>query len=193
MIPITFTNIDSEPFTGKWNSREYTIPAGKTLKLPDELARHFAKHLINKILHRAGKQVNHTGDKDCPGKEALLKKINPNLKWHERYHSVGINYAALKISDAPGGDARIALLNAESENRVDLNSEVPILDAKPDHEEPIAPPAPQGNPDPASEDYEPEPDFTSADPEPKDEADSNPEDADEDNDPSESDFENANQ
>jgi hypothetical protein len=83
------------------------------------------------------------------------------------------------------------------------------LDAKPDHEEPAAPPAPQGSSDPADENYEPEPDFSTADPEPKeteeagqgaevntngaDGADSNPDATEEDSEPSESDFENANQ
>ena len=205
MIPITFTNIDDKDFVGKWNRREYTIPAGKTLRLPDELARHFAKHLVNKVLHKAGKQITHTGDEDIEGKEVLLKKINPNLKFHKRYHEVEIDFKALKIKDAPGNDPRIALLNAESERNVEISSEVPIVDAQPDHV-PEAPTEP-GSPDPASEDYEPEPDFATAEPAKEEEVPEEPKapeqpeapetteptadvdpDADEDSEPSDSDF-----
>lgn len=189
MIPITFTNIDDEAFTCKWDGRSYTIEAGKTLKLPDELARHFAKHLCNKMLHKLGVQVNHTGGKGVPGKEELLKKINKNLTWHKSYHEVQIDMKGLNIKAAPGNDARIALLNAESDD-LGLHSEVPLDNAKPDHEEPA-----KGNPDPSSEDYEPEPDFSSALPakEEAEDADVDPENADEDKEPSESDFENDNQ
>ena len=47
-----FTNFSAEPFTGFWNGKPKTIKAGEALYMPDYLAKHFAKHLVNKELLR---------------------------------------------------------------------------------------------------------------------------------------------
>lgn len=47
-----FTNFSSEPFTGYWNGTGKTFQPGQSLYMPDGLARHFAKHLVNRELLR---------------------------------------------------------------------------------------------------------------------------------------------
>jgi len=49
-----FTNIDEEDFIGKWGGEEYLIKKGETRSFPEFLVKHFAKHLVNKILLRKG-------------------------------------------------------------------------------------------------------------------------------------------
>lgn len=57
---ISFTNIDSGDFTGRWDSKPYTIKAGETKAYPEFLAKHFAKHLTDRILRKEGFKL---GDK----------------------------------------------------------------------------------------------------------------------------------
>lgn len=52
-----FINIDTIPFTGYWNGKPKTFKPGQEKYMPDFLARHFAKHLTNKLLHDAGKDT----------------------------------------------------------------------------------------------------------------------------------------
>jgi hypothetical protein len=47
---VAFTNITIEDFTWEWGSKPYSIKAGETKFYPEFLARHLAKHLIDRIL-----------------------------------------------------------------------------------------------------------------------------------------------
>lgn len=47
-----FTNFSSEPFTCFWDGKGKTVAAGESIYMPDSLARHFAKHLVNRELVR---------------------------------------------------------------------------------------------------------------------------------------------
>jgi len=61
-----FTNWTNEDFTGYWDGKGKTISAGKSLWMPDYLAKHFAKHLTNRELLRTddkGNLVYKNGDK----------------------------------------------------------------------------------------------------------------------------------
>jgi len=61
-----FTNFTDEEFEGFWDGRGRKYPPGKSEKMPDFLARHFAKHLTNKELLRTNKKgdlVHKNGDK----------------------------------------------------------------------------------------------------------------------------------
>lgn len=53
-----FTNFSNEAFTGSWDGRTKTIPAGESVYMPDYLAKHFAKHLTNRELLRSDKDGN---------------------------------------------------------------------------------------------------------------------------------------
>ena len=52
----TFHNFSSESFTGYWDGRPKTFKAGDRVYMPAYLAEHFAKHLANRELIRAGKE-----------------------------------------------------------------------------------------------------------------------------------------
>lgn len=45
-----FTNFSDEAFTGYWDGKPKTFTPGQSLYMPDYLAQHFAKHLVNKEL-----------------------------------------------------------------------------------------------------------------------------------------------
>jgi len=52
---INFTNIDGEDYEGMWGGEITIIKAGEVKPFPRFLAYHYAKHLIDKILLRSGK------------------------------------------------------------------------------------------------------------------------------------------
>lgn len=75
-----FTNIDSEVFIGKWDSKERPIKAGQSIILPEWLAEHYGKHLTNHLLIKSGKTMNesYTSPKkpaDVPEYKKLFDKI----------------------------------------------------------------------------------------------------------------------
>lgn len=61
-----FVNFTSEAFVGYWNGKGRKYPAGASEYMPDYLAQHFAKHLVNRELLRTkpdGTLVYPNGDK----------------------------------------------------------------------------------------------------------------------------------
>lgn len=54
---IYFYNFSDEDFVGVWNKEEMKIEAGESIHLPEYLAKHFAKHLVDRELIKSGKQV----------------------------------------------------------------------------------------------------------------------------------------
>ncbi len=61
-----FNNWTTEPFTYFWDGKGRTVPSGKSLWMPEYLARHAAKHLTNRELLRRNKQGKYVypgGDK----------------------------------------------------------------------------------------------------------------------------------
>jgi hypothetical protein len=57
MKNVTFINISNKPFTGYYDGKPHTFKAGQSLMMPDYLAKHFAKHLTNKILLEKGHET----------------------------------------------------------------------------------------------------------------------------------------
>ncbi len=51
-----FTNFSNESFTGYWDGKGRTFKPGEAKYLPDYLAAHFAKHLVNRELLKVGKE-----------------------------------------------------------------------------------------------------------------------------------------
>lgn len=49
---VTITNYSDEDFTHKWDSVDYTFPAGKSTMMEASLALHFAKHLAVRELNK---------------------------------------------------------------------------------------------------------------------------------------------
>jgi len=54
----TFTNFTNEEFVGYWDGRSKKFLPGQSLMMPDYMAKHFAKHLVNKELLRTDKGGN---------------------------------------------------------------------------------------------------------------------------------------
>lgn len=52
-----FYNFLDEKFEASWNSEVWSFPSKGKMLLQAHLADHFAKHLVDLALHRAGKQV----------------------------------------------------------------------------------------------------------------------------------------
>lgn len=57
MTNATFHNFTDKPFTGWWNGKAKTFPAGARQYMPAYLAEHFAKHLTNQELIANKKEV----------------------------------------------------------------------------------------------------------------------------------------
>jgi hypothetical protein len=66
-----FFNWTGEDFVGMWDSVEYKIEAGEKMMFPDYLADHFAKHLVDREMIKAG-QV--TGLNDELARKPMLEK-----------------------------------------------------------------------------------------------------------------------
>ena len=47
-----FTNFSNESFTGYWDGKAKIFKAGESRYMPDYLAKHYAKHLVNRELLR---------------------------------------------------------------------------------------------------------------------------------------------
>ena len=69
MQAIQFTNFSNETFTHAWDKQEYTFQPGQTIYLQDYLARHFAKHLIDRELNKLDRRTN-----DQLSRQAMLSK-----------------------------------------------------------------------------------------------------------------------
>lgn len=52
-----FVNFTNRDFTGFWDGKPKLIKAGQCIYMPDYLAKHFAKHLVNRELINAKKET----------------------------------------------------------------------------------------------------------------------------------------
>lgn len=61
-----FTNFTDQEFIGYWDGKAKKFSPGQSLYMPDYLASHFAKHLVNRELLRtdaSGNLIHKDGDK----------------------------------------------------------------------------------------------------------------------------------
>lgn len=58
MRNVNLHNFSSEDFTWSWNKEPFTIRKGQTVTMPEYLFEHFAKHLIDRELTKAGKATH---------------------------------------------------------------------------------------------------------------------------------------
>lgn len=61
---LRFKNFSNEDFTGIWDKKEYKFKPGESLILPDYLAIHFAKHLVDRELTKQDKPINSQNARD---------------------------------------------------------------------------------------------------------------------------------
>lgn len=62
MTTVTFLNFTNEDFTWNWDNVPFTFKAGESKRMESSQAKHFAKHLTNRELLKAGKE-NYTSPK----------------------------------------------------------------------------------------------------------------------------------
>lgn len=77
-----FTNIDTEPFIGRYGGEDYPLNPGETKVFPDFLVKHFCKHLADKILNREDKSENEVERNELIAqmKQGGLTPVQPNLQ-----------------------------------------------------------------------------------------------------------------
>jgi hypothetical protein len=83
-----FTNISDQPFTFKWNDKPATVDAGETVELPEYLALHATRGLVDQIMQ-------DTARKDLLAKQAL----NPMYTAPNVAGNMGIPAARKPIED----------------------------------------------------------------------------------------------
>jgi hypothetical protein len=110
MRPVQFTNFTQEDFIAKFNGQAWTFPAGKSIMLESEKACHFAKHLVDRELHKIGKQVSDMLQHE------IIKKISSDLKFDPlRKHQVILDSTGSIEPVIPGADPLTTALNQASE------------------------------------------------------------------------------
>lgn len=120
-----FVNFTDQEFVGYWNGKGRKYPPGASEYMPDYLARHFAKHLVNRELLRtdvSGNLIHKNGDKMTSPKKPDDAPIFMEL----------FNKACIEegTSDDLGekGDDLNSLISAANKNR---EAAAPITDAPP--------------------------------------------------------------
>jgi hypothetical protein len=51
---VLFKNFTDEEFVCSWDGTPYRFPAGKEMYVEDWKAEHFAKHLVDRVMHKQG-------------------------------------------------------------------------------------------------------------------------------------------
>jgi hypothetical protein len=72
---VNFTNISGADFEGMWGGQPYLVKAGETKQFARWMAEHFAKHLIDKILIKSGKDFGKDSLERKPLEDKILGKV----------------------------------------------------------------------------------------------------------------------
>lgn len=72
---VLFRNFSSEKFVGMWNSEQFPFEPNQSMYMEDWMARHFAKHLANRELLRAGMD-NDTSPKKPEDNPRFMEMFN---------------------------------------------------------------------------------------------------------------------
>lgn len=111
-----FINFTDQEFTGYWNGKGRKYPSGTSEYMPDYLASHFAKHLVNRELLRVkpdGQMIYKDGDKMTSPKFPEQFPVYMDL-FNKAYIS--------DDQDAPGEDTDSldAIIGAANKNRAKI-------------------------------------------------------------------------
>jgi hypothetical protein len=63
-VILTFVNVDDRDFTGTWAGNSRTFKPGESVDVPEYLAWHYAKHLVNQVTGRSPKDMQNEYLKD---------------------------------------------------------------------------------------------------------------------------------
>jgi hypothetical protein len=83
LLVINFTNIDDEDFVGVYGGEKKVIKSGQTIPLPKFLAEHYAKHLMDKMILKEGKDYGQAINRD-----PLMAKILGNISVYSKIEVV---------------------------------------------------------------------------------------------------------
>jgi len=72
---VNFTNISGADFEGMWGGQPYLVKAGETKQFARWMAEHFAKHLVDKILIKSGKDFGKDSLERKPLEDRILGKV----------------------------------------------------------------------------------------------------------------------
>lgn len=92
-----FKNFSDTDFTWKFDGIEYTFPAGSVMFLEDFKAEHFAKHLIDRELTKAG---SHTDNKTA--RAELFAKCFPSAEVVTPVEALNIEETKKAVSKKKG-------------------------------------------------------------------------------------------
>ena len=76
----TFFNFTDKDFVYPWANASYTFKAGKKYSVPEDAAKHFAKHLAQFVLNTTGRDSDqaYSIDPMTPNLKALYDKALPS-------------------------------------------------------------------------------------------------------------------
>lgn len=104
---VIFKNFDDKEFVCSWDSVEYRFSAGQERYVEPYLADHFAKHLIDRVMHRLGQITSNKHERDN-----YMKLAIPKLQSISQEEAFDLN-----ARENPG--------EIEKEQAVDLESKKP--------------------------------------------------------------------
>lgn len=91
---VIFKNFTEEEFVCSWDSTPYRFPAGKEMYVEDWKAAHFAKHLVNREMHKKGMITTNMTERNV-----LLAKALPSEEAVTADQALDIN-AREKVAEA---------------------------------------------------------------------------------------------
>jgi hypothetical protein len=117
-----FHNFTFESFTGYWDGRPKTFKAGEKVMMPQELAEHYAKHLVNAVLISRG-HYNYTSPKFPKQVPMFMELFN---------QACIVDKSAEEKTES---EVQIAVANQQTEVDQKLNKKEPQVIIPPDADE----------------------------------------------------------
>lgn len=72
---VVFKNFTDEEFVCSWDGVPYRFPAGKEMYVEDWKAEHFAKHLVNRVMHKANMITTNMVERNVLLAQALPNEV----------------------------------------------------------------------------------------------------------------------
>lgn len=104
---VVFKNFTDEEFVCSWDGTPYRFAPGKEMYVEDWKAEHFAKHLVDRVMHKAGMITSNMQDrtpllaKALPGEPSLTPEealdVNTREEIKEKVDEVRKSKASKKV------------------------------------------------------------------------------------------------
>ncbi len=85
-VSIVFKNFTNEEFVCSWDGTPYRFAPGKEMYVEDWKAEHFAKHLVDRVMHKAGQITTNKFERDV-----LLAKALPGEPTISQEEAIDLN------------------------------------------------------------------------------------------------------